>query len=232
MTDATAAAAPAGFWRRYAAWSLDVALIGVVSTALTWSQLLAGWRETSTALRQLSDLLGRALADALLQGTQPAALMQSFLADPRIHAAAQAMQAGVAQLVLPWLLCTLVLAALYFIGFEASPWQATPAKRALHLRVVAAAGDGRASPARIALRHVAGALSWLTLNLGHALAAVPPYKRALHDYIAGTRVIDLAADQPMPAWARAWIALQLVGGFGLLAWALLRDAAALQAGLG
>src|SRR3546814_8479267 len=30
--------------------------------------------------------------------------------------------------------------------------------------------------------------SWLTFNLGHALAALPPQKRALHDYLAGTRV--------------------------------------------
>jgi hypothetical protein len=39
------------------------------------------------------------------------------------------------------------------------------------------------------LRHAAGSLSWLTLNLGHLLAALPPHKRALHDWIAGARVV-------------------------------------------
>ena len=231
-TLATPAAAPAGFWRRYAAWSLDFALVGAVSTLLTWPQLTAGWRDTTAALHRLSDLLGRALADALLQGTRPGSLVQGFLADPQIHAAAEALQSGLGHLVLPWLSSVVVLAALYFVGFEASPWQATPGKHALHLRVVAAGDDARAPLPRVAVRHVAGALSWLTLNLGHVLAAVPPHKRALHDVIAGARVVDDAAGQPMPAWARAWLALQLVGGFALVAWALLRDAAALQAGLG
>jgi uncharacterized RDD family membrane protein YckC len=212
MTTATTAA-PAGFWRRYAAWSLDLAVVGALSTALAWSRLQAGTREATAALRQLSDLLGHALADALLQGTPTATLAQGFLADPAIHAAAGAVQAGIAHAVLPWLSWLGVLAALYFIGFEASPWQATPGKRALHLRVVTADGDTRASLPRIGVRHAAGALSWLTLNLGHVLAAVPPQRRALHDYIAGARVIDDAAGQPLPAWARAWLALQLVALF-------------------
>ena len=98
--------------------------------------------------------------------------------------------------------------------------------------MVVADADARATLPRVAVRHVAGALSWLTLNLGHALAAVPPQKRALHDYIAGLHVVDDAAGQPLPGWARTWLGLQLVAGFLLPVWLLLRDVAALQAGLG
>lgn len=225
-------AVPAGFWRRYAAWSLDFTAVATTATVLAWSSLQSGWNETTIALRRLSDLLGHALADALLQGTPAATLAQGFLADPAIHAAAEAAQSGIAHALLPWLGWLLGLGALYFIGFEASPWQATPGKHALRLRVVAAGGDARASLPRIAIRHVAGALSWLTLNLGHVLAAVPPHRRALHDVIAGARVVDDSGGQPLPGWARAWLAVQLVALFLLPMWLLLRDAAALQAGLG
>jgi hypothetical protein len=82
---------------------------------------------------------------------------------------------------------------------------------------------------RAAIRHVAGLASWLTLNLGHALAALPPQHRALHDYLAGTRVACGDGDPRMPGWASAWIALQVAAAVALAAWLLLRYVAALQA---
>jgi hypothetical protein len=45
-------------------------------------------------------------------------------------------------------------------------------------------------------------------------------------------VVDDAADRPIAGWARAWLALQVAAGFLLPAWLLLRDVAAMQAGLG
>jgi hypothetical protein len=66
------------------------------------------------------------------------------------------------------------------------------------------------------------------LNLGHAIAGWRADRRALHDLIAGTRVL---AQAPMPAWARAWLWLQLLllvglllGLFGWLGWQLLQIA--------
>ena len=79
------------------------------------------------------------------------------------------------------------IAALYFIGFEASRWQATPGKRLLGLQVQSEQG-GRLELARTALRFFAGSLSWLSLNLGHALAGWRKDGRALHDLLAGARV--------------------------------------------
>ena len=67
-----------------------------------WSRLLAGLAGTAAvALQRLSDLLGHALADALLQGTPPATLAQGLLADPAIRAAAEAVQAGIAHAAAP-----------------------------------------------------------------------------------------------------------------------------------
>lgn len=223
---------PAGFWRRYAAYSLDFAALGALATVLTWSRLVAGWNEASAAMMQLSSHLGQNLADALLQGTTPAQLSSRFLHDPGVQTGADAVQTGIIHMLLPWLLCYAVLAALYHIGFERSRWQGSPGKRVLDLDVVNAADDSRPCLLKVTVRHFAGALSWLTLNLGHALAAVPPQKRALHDYIAGTRV--LCRDDPprLPGWARAWLALQVIASIALIAWWVLRSVAALQTSLG
>jgi uncharacterized RDD family membrane protein YckC len=222
------AAAPAGFWRRYIAYSLDFAALGTLATLLSWSRLVAGGAEAADAVRQLSDHLGHSLADALPQGIAPAQLSSTLLADPLVQAGADAVQTGLVHMLWPWLLWYAVLAALYHIGFERSRWQGSPGKHALGLAVVTAAADGRASLPQIAVRHGAGALSWLTLNLGHALAAVPPQKRALHDYLSGTRVQSRDDNPRLPGWARAWLALQVITSVALLAWMLARYMAALQ----
>jgi len=221
-------AGPAGFWRRYAAYSMDFAALGLFATLLTWSRLVAGGEEAAAAMRQLSDHLGRNLADALLQGTTPTRLASTLLADPHVQASADAVQTGVGHMLWPWLLCYAVLAALYHVGCERSRWQGSPGKHALGLVVVSAADDGRPLLSQTVVRHGAGALSWLTLNLGHLMAAIPPQRRALHDYLAGTRVLCRDDNPRLPGWTRAWLALQLIASVALLAWMLARYMAALQ----
>lgn len=221
-------AAPAGFWRRYAAYSLDFAALGTLATLLTWSRLVAGRDEAATATRQLSDRLSNSLADGLPQGVPPTQLISTLLADPNVQANADAVQTGVGHMLWPWLLSYVALAALYHIGFERSRWQGSPGKHALDLVVVTAADDGRPSLSQIVVRHGSGALSWLTLNLGHLLAAIPPQRRALHDYLAGTRVLCRDDTPRLPGWARAWLAMQVIAGFVLLAWMLARYVAVLQ----
>ena len=87
---------------------------------------------------------------------------------------------------------------------------------------------GRIGLVRAAQRHLAGALSWLTLNVGHLLAAIPPRRRSLHDRIAGTQVVQAANAGPLPAWARAWLALLALAAVAALAWLFVAASAAMQ----
>jgi hypothetical protein len=175
-------------------------------------------------------LLNRTLADVMAQGASAASTSSGLLTDPAIQSAAEAVQTGIVHMMLPWLLTYAVLAAMYHIGSERSRWWGSPGKHVLGLTVANARDDSRPSLLQTSVRHFAGALSWLLLNLGHALAAVPPQKRALHDYIAGAHVLS-NDDSALPGWARAWLALQVIAGVAIPIWMLLRVVASLQPAL-
>ena len=197
VTDATDA--PAGFWRRAAAWSLDWLMLSPMALLLVRTPL-------ATANAALSNLLG-ALQDWLLEHAMLAPHVSVFglahqaAQDPDLH---QSLTDGSA--TLQWALASASLRAAavavpWFVGFEASAWAATPGKRLLGLRVADMAGR-RPSLARAVARFAAGSLSWLTLNLGHALAGWRRDHRALHDLVAGTQVRGRG---PTPRWARAFV---------------------------
>ena len=210
------APAPAGFWRRYAAWSLDWTLLGAL-LALPVLPMLARARGQLLALNQLlQDWVFERMVESTTGMPSPVALAFQLLADPVL---ADAARAGSAQLLATLLRVALLAGAvstLYFVLSEGGPWQGTPGKRALGLRVRAADG-GVAGFGRALLRHLAGAISWALLNLGHAIAGWRRDRRALHDLVAGTQVL---ADGPMPRWARAWLGLQLAVLLGALLGAL------------
>ena len=98
------------------------------------------------------------------------------------------MQDGLEQATLPFALACAGIALLWHGLGEASRWQGSPGKRAFGLIATDIDGNRPASRAR-SRGHFAGVASWITLNLGHLLAALPPQHRALHDLIAGTRVL-------------------------------------------
>ena len=225
---AAAGAVPAGFVAREAAWSLDASIVLLSTALLTWVKVVNALVILQQAWRELQRVAAARMAEALSQVSDPGGLVSQVLRDPALHAVAATVESAVYGVLLPPLLVFALLAALYWIGFERSAWQATPGKRALGLQVTDMQGH-RLDPARAATRHVAGALSWLTLNLGHALAAVPPQKRALHDYIAGTRVVHGDGEPRLPGWAKAWVAVQVLLAVGLPAWLVLRYIAGLQA---
>lgn len=217
----------AGFWRRSAAWSLDATLVALATLALCWNTLKTAAPGLADAWTTLADASARSMATAMM-ATAPDAgsgvaalpgLARESMRDPVLLATAAKLQSALLAFAGPPLA---VFAALFFLWctcFERSPLRATPGKCALGLRVVA--DDGTAPPTgAILLRFAAGALSWLSLNIGHMLAAIPPDHAALHDRISRTRVV-LAVDaaERMPRWAAAWLVLQaaalLLATFGM-----------------
>ncbi len=77
---------------------------------------------------------------------------------------------------------------LYFAAFESSPWQATPGKKVLGLRVTNLEGK-RLSFIRASGRYFGKIISWLLFGIGFALAGFTQKKQALHDMLAGCLVL-------------------------------------------
>ena len=77
----------------------------------------------------------------------------------------------------------------YFVGFNGS-WGASPGKLLLGLRIVDAAG-GPLGYRRAFLRHCAEWVTQITFGLGFVICAFNVEKRALHDWLARTRVVSL-----------------------------------------
>jgi uncharacterized RDD family membrane protein YckC len=209
---------PAGFWRRAAAWSLDATLVALPVLGLGWNHLQRSAGVLGAATDALLEATALRMADALQTLQSPLALANGWLRDPVLLAAAGDVQSAASAMLLPPLAAFVLAWMAWCVGFERSRLQATPGKRALGLRVVDAAGQppGIAS---LLMRFAAGGLSWLTLNVGHLLAAVPPRHVALHDRLSRTRVC-LADDAParMPGWARAWLWLLAAATVASNAW--------------
>ena len=206
---------PAPLVHRYAAWSLDAAAIALLTAAALHRPIATGLDACSRALDALTRAMVGGMQAAVDAGASPMALLQTSFADPTLHAAVLALTAALTRLLVLPMLAFAVLSLAWFAGFEGGRWQATPGKRLLGLQVI----DDDGLPPRVlraGLRQAAGLLSWLSLNLGHALAAVPPRHQALHDRIAGVRVVRTDARPLRPA-VRLWLALQLPACFLLLA---------------
>ena len=212
---------PGGFWHRYAAWSLDFVVIAAVAWFATRAQVHAGLDAALAGWRQLFGRTSQAMSDALLSGRDLPSLSQALMQDPALRAAAGTVQDGIVQATLPFAFACAGIALLWHALGEASPWQGSPGKRAFGL--IATDIDGnRLGFVRAFGRQIAGVASWITLNLGHLLAMLPPQHRALHDYIAGTRVLRADDATRMPLAAKLWLWLQVLAGLAALAWGFAR----------
>lgn len=87
-------------------------------------------------------------------------------------------------------LLLIIVGILYFVGLPATPWRGTVGKKVLGLEIVDTNGD-TISIFRSIIRNIARIFSSLLLGLGYVIAAFHPKKRALHDLIANTYVIDV-----------------------------------------
>jgi uncharacterized RDD family membrane protein YckC/Tfp pilus assembly protein PilE len=98
-------------------------------------------------------------------------------------------ETGFAVLQSLYYLLYLITAGLYYAGLESSKHQATFGKRALGIKVTDDAGN-RISFTNALGRWAAASLSYLTCYIGFLMAAFTERKRALHDMVAGTLVVD------------------------------------------
>ena len=229
MANAPAERALAGVLPRSVAWSLDAACLLPLVLLLGSARMRDALRQAREAGDAIAVAMPRLLEHAIGSVPDPLVLARIWLADPALATASASLQSALSDLVLTPMLLYVLLACLWTVGFEASAWQATPGKRALGLTVVDRDGRRLRSGGAL-LRFLAAGLSWLTLNIGHALAAFPPYL-AMHDHVSGTRVLA-AQDRPrIPPWAWAWLALLMAAFLVALSWGFVHLQAAMQAAL-
>ena len=192
---------PAGFWKRYVAYFIDIVLLYIVVEILS-TVYFSFQAYSQVAL--LKDLLA-SLNAASERGETP---------DPFV------IMKSMEAILLPSLIFSstvyFILAGIYFSWMESSSHQATLGKRLLGIKVTNYIGDPIKLPQAIG-RYLAATLSWITLNLGHALAAWTPQRRALHDYLAGTRVENVDPKNiAMPVWAWIIVGIHALIFFGTL----------------
>lgn len=98
-------------------------------------------------------------------------------------------------------LVSLGLTATYYASFHSSRSMATLGKMAIGIKVVRSDGD-QITLARGVGRYFATMISGLTLLIGYIMAAFTDKKRALHDMICDTLVVDKWAFTDRPEWQR------------------------------
>lgn len=208
---------PANLKERYVAWSLDAACLLPALLLLSSSHLQHDVASASAAIDSLKLALPR-LMEGMLANPQPNTEMaRAWLSDPVLGGAVTHLQTALSDMLLTPMLLYALLALLWSVGFESTRWHATPGKRALGLVVTSA--DGKPLTTGHALqRFLASSLSWLTLNLGHAMVMLPPKHLALHDRISDTRVLRERNDPRLPAWARGWLILQGAAALATFLW--------------
>lgn len=210
---------PTGFWQRSVAWSLDAALIAPLALALAWPFVSAPVHALRSQTMALLQTTSRAMADAIIDPVPLPQLAAALLHNPALHEASLGLQSTLWSVAWPLVLAFALLSGGYHVACESSRRQATPGQRLLGLRVIARTGHAL-TPGRALARHLAASLSWVTLNIGHLMAAMEPHHLALHDRISATRMVATTGDTDdgLPTWARIWLWALGIGALTLTAW--------------
>ncbi|PNS08647.1 RDD family protein [Solilutibacter silvestris] len=191
--------------RRCAAFLIDFTALTPLSLLLTAPWWRADLRAAAATIDTLRSAMNGAMANTPSIDADASALYARLLSDPVLHAAVTTLAYRITDAVLVVTAAYAVLSAAWNLPGEQSSWQGSPGKHLLGLRVVDASGY-RATFWQLLLRQLAAGLSWLSLNLGHLLALLPPF-RSLHDRIADTDVVTNRDTSPLPPWARALLAI-------------------------
>jgi len=157
----------AGFWKRVAAYILDIIVLWIPTMLI---ESVFGIRAAKETLKQAS---------------------LNAAGDPHAMLAAQVQFYTT---MWPALLAGFVLAWWYYALCESSPWQATVGKLALGIRVTDMQGR-RLTLARALIRYPAMLLSQIILFIGYIMVAFTQRKQGLHDLIAGTLVLNGRASE-------------------------------------
>lgn len=209
----------AGFWPRAVAWCVDVILLCIPTLLL--AAALPAVRDAGLRQhwRALGEAMGRQMDVSIRQGGDFFSYLRDVhAADGLVRPALENFHHALLQGAGIPLLLFLLLGLGYWPLLESGRAQATFGKRLVGLQVC----DGRFASLRLARalkRHLAGSLSWLSLNIGHLLMATNPRNRALHDHIADTCVVwRQGAARRTPWWG--WLLMAAMMAAPLLIAAL------------
>lgn len=107
-------------------------------------------------------------------------------------------------------LATMLISILYF-SLTTGAWGQSFGKMLAGIVVVRDEDSGPIGYRRAFARALARIVSGVLLGIGYIVAAFTPRKRALHDYIADTRVVF---PEPVPRWRKTAVISTGIVGFG------------------
>ena len=223
----------AGFWPRAVAWCVDALIVGALSCLLSSSWTRGDMNALGMRWRGLGTTLGNALRSSVARGEDAVTFMAAMLVD------GSPLRIGISEVIdairaaaLPPLIAFVLIGLHYWPLQESAARGATIGKQLLGLRSASTSGE-HLSPMPALKRHLAGTLSWLTLNIGHLFAARAPMHQALHDRIAHTQVLWREdALRRLPAWGRVLLVLVVLLPVVLAISAAMSLAGAMQAARG
>lgn len=162
---ATTREAYAGFWQRFGAWVIDLLVLIIPYFILFYA--LHGPDAFRSLMEQMQAHAGASAETAV-------ALREYSMA------------------TMPIAVIWIFIGFAYYALFECSNWQATPGKRALHLRVTTLEGQ-RLTLARSAARNAVRLVNlviWVIPFASYLAVAWTPRKQGLHDLLARTLVLN------------------------------------------